>query len=214
MTPPTESPKGAPRRRRNPRGQGVQLRDDLIEAAGALMAETGDPAAATIRAVARRAGVTAPSVYLHFDDREALVEAVLTRRFDDLAAAVRSAIDGLPASASPVEVVRAGCRGYVGWGLAHPGHYRALFGVTESVTREAGEAGGRALGLLVEGIADCQRAGAARSGDPFHLACLAWTAMHGMVVLRLLSPNFPWQPIDTMLDDALDGLLGLPAATA
>ncbi len=212
MTSSNEQPTAGRTRRRNPRGQGVQLRDDLVEAAGALLAETGDQAAATIRAVARRAGVTAPSVYLHFADREALVEAVLARRFENLAAAVRASIDALPGGASPVEVVRAGCRGYVGWAFANPGHYRALFGVAEPLTPEAGDAGGRALNLLVEGIAGCQRAGMARSGDPFHLALLAWTSMHGMVVLRLVSPRFPWPPVDAMLDDALDGLLGLPAA--
>ena len=41
-----------------------------IDAASELIAESGTVDAVSLRAVARRAGVSAPSVYLHFDDRD------------------------------------------------------------------------------------------------------------------------------------------------
>ena len=70
-------------RQRNPRGQGERLRDDIIEAASALMANPAAPPL-TLRAVAREAGVAATSVYLHFDSIESLVLAVADRRFGEL----------------------------------------------------------------------------------------------------------------------------------
>ena len=48
-------------RQRNPRGQGERLRDDIIEAASALLADPAAPPL-TLRAVAREVGVAATSV--------------------------------------------------------------------------------------------------------------------------------------------------------
>ena len=57
-------------RRRNQRGQGARLREELIEAASDLLADQGNPDQVSIRAVATAAGVTPPSIYLHFADRK------------------------------------------------------------------------------------------------------------------------------------------------
>ncbi|MGB7447887.1 MAG: hypothetical protein WA892_02050 [Ornithinimicrobium sp.] len=43
-------------RRRNPRGQGERLRDEIVQAAALLLDETGSSESITLRAVARRAG--------------------------------------------------------------------------------------------------------------------------------------------------------------
>lgn len=53
----------------NPRGQGPRLRQDILDAATALLGR--EPAVAvTLRAIARQAGVAAPSIYAHFPHRE------------------------------------------------------------------------------------------------------------------------------------------------
>jgi AcrR family transcriptional regulator len=199
------------RRERNARGEGGRLRGELIEAASDLMAEHGSAEAATIRAVARRAGVTAPSVYLHFADREALVQAVVERRFRDLIAAIEAGRASVPEGSTPAEDLRAGCRGYVGYGLDNPGHYRVLFDTpTGPFTGDAEDAARDAFGTLVEAIAACQAAGQARPGDPFDRAAAAWTAMHGVVMLRIVSTTFPWPPLEEMLEEILVGIVGIP----
>ncbi len=200
-------------RRRNPRGEGGRLRDELIDAASDLMAEHGSADAATIRAVARAAGVSAPSVYLHFADRDALVQAVVEQRFHDLTDAVEAAIAGAGAEAGATERLIAGCRGYVDYGLTHPGHYRVLFDTPiRSFADETASAATVAFGTLVDGVAAAQAAGEATPGDAFTLAATVWTAMHGMVFLRLTNPAFAWPPIAIMLDVALTGVLGLRPA--
>ncbi|MCA1708231.1 MAG: TetR/AcrR family transcriptional regulator, partial [Actinobacteria bacterium] len=60
-------------RSRARRGEGDKLREDIIEAAERLLVETGDQASVSIRAIARSAGVTPPSIYLHFADKEGLL---------------------------------------------------------------------------------------------------------------------------------------------
>ena len=203
----------AVRRERNPRGEGGRLRDELIEAASELMARHGSSEAATIRAVARQAGVSAPSVYLHFADREALVHAVVERRFRDLIATIAAASAEAGPQAAPDARLRAGCRGYVRYGLEHPGHYRVLFDTSKGpFAGAAGQAGADAFGTLVEGIAECQAAGLARAGDPRARATAMWSAMHGLVMLRIVMTTFGWGPPEPLLDDMLVGLVGIPPA--
>ena len=203
-------PGARPRRARNPRGEGGRLRDDLIEAASDLMAQHGTAEAATVRAVARRAGVSAPSVYMHFPDRDALVQAVIAQRFDDLTEAIEAGVASAGPDATASERLRAGARGYVQYGLEHPGHYRVLFDTpTGPFSGDTEEAAAAAFGTLVDGIAACQAAGEAPPGDAFTRAAVTWPAMHGAVMLRIVSAHFPWPPIEEHLEQLLVGLVGL-----
>ena len=75
-------------RRRNARGQGARLADDIVAGALALIERTGSDEAVTLRAVAREIGIAAPSIYAHFADREAIIMAVVVRVFDELSEAI------------------------------------------------------------------------------------------------------------------------------
>jgi len=55
---------------RRRRGTGHELREVVIAVATDLLAELGDVEALTMRAVATAAGVTPPSVYRHFPDKQ------------------------------------------------------------------------------------------------------------------------------------------------
>ncbi len=199
------------RRERNARGEGGRLRHELIDAASELMAEHGSAEAATIRAVARRAGVSAPSVYLHFADREALVQAVIEQRFRDLLAAVQAASAAAGPDAAPAERLRRGCGAYVRYGLENPGHYRVLFDTpTDPYADPTDEAADDAFGALVAGVAACQEAGAARAGDPYDLASLVWSSMHGLVMLRIVFAHFEWPDVQEQLEALLVALVGIP----
>jgi AcrR family transcriptional regulator len=201
---------GRPRRQRNARGEGGRLRDELIGAALEVIAQEGSADAATIRAVARRAGVSAPSVYLHFADRDALLAAVVVRLFDDLTDTVDGALDGLDPATSPAGALRAGCRAYIDFGLDNPGHYRLLFDEPVKLSdEEAALASHDALGTLVDGIASCQAAGAARDGDPFTMAVTIWSALHGIVMSAISGRGFPEPDVDTMLELVLSGMTGV-----
>ncbi|MGI8690017.1 MAG: TetR/AcrR family transcriptional regulator [Thermomicrobiales bacterium] len=199
-------------RRRNPRGQGHQLREDLIQAASALLAESGDARALSLRAVAKKVGVAAPSIYRHFPDVEHLKVAVVERCFAALAQARAVAADGI---ADPAEALLARARAYCRFGLAHPGHYRLMFGpdpeLPATLMYDAEQSPGRAaFHDLVQSIRDCQHAGSVgASADPFELAIAMWAFEHGLVTLWLSRPHFPWPPLDDTLTLALSQLLDL-----
>ncbi len=86
------------RRHRAARGQGEALRGEILAAARDLLAETGNQDAVSVRAVAERVGVTTPSIYLHFKDKDDLLDAVCAEVFEALGVALgeAAALDGTP----------------------------------------------------------------------------------------------------------------------
>ncbi len=205
------------RRRRNPRGQGHLLREELIQAALALLADAGDPGELSLRAVAARAGIAAPSIYRHFPDLAELKIAVVEHGFTALAATRATASRTSGAHADPVQVLLAGAGGYCQFGLDHPGLYQLMFGPDPGLPaalayQSPHSPGRRAITALADAIRDCQHAGRARtSADPFQLAVTMWSLEHGQVTLRLSRPNFPWPPLDDTLALAVTALLELTA---
>jgi len=204
-----------PRRRgRSRQGEGGRLRDDLILAANRILERTGDEEGLTLRAVAREAGIAAPSVYLHFDGKEELVRAVMLEHFAALRRAVETAV---AAERDPADQLRAGCLAYCRFAIEQPGAYRVLFG--NRTTAFAGLPPDQIPGLdtfgrLVEAVRGCMEAGVAPRGDPFRVATAVWTALHGAVGLRTAVPFFPWPSIEALVEDALVGLVGIPRRAA
>ncbi|MFJ8431121.1 TetR/AcrR family transcriptional regulator [Kitasatospora sp. NPDC094019] len=188
-------------RPRNRRGQGLLLREEIVRAATALIVRTGSDQAVTLRSVAREVGIAAPSIYAHFPDRDAIVEAVVLEAIAQLHQAIAAAVAGYE---DPVESLLAGCAAYVDFGVREPARYRVLFGRAHP-EREAPAAGvpGRRQGLdafqtLVDNLRACVSAGRSSSTDPFADAVAIWTALHGQVTLRADLPDFPWPPTDTV----------------
>jgi AcrR family transcriptional regulator len=192
----------AARRHNNPRGQGAQLRDDLIEAASSLLAETGDASQLTLRAVARRVGIAATSVYLHFRDTEELVGAVIERRVPELGAVITAAREGI---GDPCAALAAGSRAYCNYGLEHPGYYRVLFQVT-MVQRPGSEGGPHLWAALVRDVRLClQHRNVEDEAEA--VAQLLWAGLHGMVSLRINQPAIGWPPLDKAVDQFVARLL-------
>src|SRR5690349_17309415 len=83
------------KRARARRGEGELLRAEILAAAERLLIQTGDQGAVSIRAIADAAGVTPPSIYLHFADKSELLMAVCEARFADFLRFLDEAIAGI-----------------------------------------------------------------------------------------------------------------------
>ncbi len=201
-------------RRRNARGEGARLKDELIEAASGLLAELGDAERLSIRAVARAAGVTPPAVYRHFADRRSLLVAVLDHRFQEFDAALDQAAAG---AATPFDALHRRCMAYLAFARDHPGHYQALFKASSLGPRALGtydrraHPGAASFNALVEAVQRCLdlRRGPKPSG--FFLAVQLWSLLHGIADLRISKPQLPWPPAEALAEAGL-AALGLPAA--
>ncbi|MDG4666122.1 TetR/AcrR family transcriptional regulator [Mycobacterium sp. 236(2023)] len=178
------------RRRRAPRGAGELLRDEIIDAATDLLIDTGDEKAVSIRSVAQKVGVTPPSLYLHFADKNALLDAVCCRYFEKLDEEMQAVAATLTSS---IEVLRAQGLAYVRFAVKTPEMYRiATMGHGEpgsgvDVTLNSSafvHMRATVEALIAEGIYP--------AGDPTELALELWTAAHGVAAQLISRPYLPW----------------------
>jgi AcrR family transcriptional regulator len=168
------------RRRRYHHGN---LRQALLESALGLVRAEGVEGL-TLRAVAARAGVSQAAPYRHFPDKQALLAAVAEEGFRAMTAAMRRA--RAPHAETPLARLRALGLAYVAFASSHPSHFRVMFGrdvADRSAHPSLAAAAAEAFDLLVEAIAECQRAGVVRAGDARRLALGPWAMMHGLASL-------------------------------
>jgi len=195
-------------RTQNPRGSGGLLREEIIDAAHELLAESGDPSQLTLRGIAKRVGIAAPSIYQHFPDAVHLKLAVVERSFSEFIRQRDSARDRLR---DPTERLLAGCRAYCSFALEHPGEYRFMFSHESPLQGSQSPSGAKALAVLEESIMRCEAAGLLEStSDPKSLASDIWSALHGIALLRINAPEFDWpDSMPEMVDRVVTRLTGL-----
>jgi AcrR family transcriptional regulator len=87
-----------------------------------ILARHGE-AGLSIREVCARTGVTAPTVYHHFGDKDGLVAEVVDACFAEFDRALAAG----PVPADPVVALGWSFDRYVAYGATHPAHYRLLF---------------------------------------------------------------------------------------
>ncbi len=170
------------------------LRRALLDAALQVLTEEG-LAGLTLRAVARRAGVSEAAPYHHFASKAALVEALVRETLDQLAQALQKAIQ--VTEGTPLDRLVAVGGAYVRFALERRASFSILYrpelralshpvldtdGLARSPLDRAGMA---AYQVLLDAIVACQQAGEVVPGDPRPLALTAWATVHGLAQLLL-----------------------------
>lgn len=155
------------------------LREALVEAAIELLVDEG-LAALSLRAVARRAGVSHTAPYRHFADKAELLAAVAVEGFRSLRAALERAMQGL---SEPRDRLRDSGRAYVAFALAHPAHYRVMFGpdLDKAAHAELGAVALATFEVFVAAVTDA----VAPDVAPMDAAVFLWAEVHGLSLLAL-----------------------------
>jgi AcrR family transcriptional regulator len=213
----------AGRRARSRKGEGRRLREEILDAAEALLLRTGSAESVSIRAVADAVGVTPPSIYRHFPDKATLMYEVWDRRCGTLDAAFEEALAGVD---DPVEAIRVIGRAYVHFGLEYPEPYRLVFMTRPDPYADPDVEAARlgqvaAFGRAVQAVQTLIDGGYLRPDltDAVGVATAVWAQVHGLVSLMLTKPFFPWpaghefdEYIDQVLSIGLTGMLADPHA--
>ena len=182
----------SPRRTRSPRGSGEILAAEIIEAASELFVERGSDTDVSIRAVAERVGVTPPSIYLHFADKAALLDAVCARYFEDLDEQMAVASAGV---GDPLERALSQGLAYVRFAQANPVLYGVAFRTPPTSGRHlkvdevlAASAYTRFSGIVRE----LAEEGMFAADDVDDIVLEFWAAADGIASLMLTKPGLPW----------------------
>jgi AcrR family transcriptional regulator len=189
------------RRQRAPRGSGDRLRDEILDAATELLLKTGHAKAVSIRSVAQHVGVTPPSIYLHFEDKDALLDAVCARYLAKLDAEMQQAAAG---QSSTVDVLRAQALAYVRFAAETPELYRiATMGEWRSgsdVDASLDSSAFKHMRATVQALID---EGIFAPGDPTTVALQLWSAAHGVAALLIAKPHLPFGDAQAFADQVL-----------
>ncbi|MDB4970155.1 MAG: TetR family transcriptional regulator [Myxococcales bacterium] len=160
------------------------LRRTLVDAALRIVEQAG-PGALSLRELARRAGVSHAAPYRHFASREALLEALAIEGFRGLGDEMQACGGD---ERDPLLRFRALGVAYVRYAVAHPGHFKVMFSSELHEAEQSPElraAGEPTLQALVDCLAEGQRAGVVRDGEPAALAVPAWSIVHGIAMLLI-----------------------------
>jgi AcrR family transcriptional regulator len=189
------------KRRRAARGSGEQLREEILDATTELLLETGHAKSVSIRAVAQQVGVTSPSIYLHFADKDALMDAVCARYFEQLDEEMQRVAAG---QTSTIEVLRAQGLAYVRFARQTPELYRiATMGEGNPGSDVDMTLASSAFVHMRTTIEALMEEGVYPLGDSTAAALELWAAAHGVAALLIAKPYLPWGDVEAFTDSVL-----------
>ncbi len=202
------------KRTRSRRGEGAGLRNEILDAVDQLMAASGSADSVSIRAVGDIVGVSAPSIYRHFADKDEMVHDACERGFDRFEAYLRGASAG---KEDPLDAIHAIAIAYLNFAQSNPGQYRVLFMTPYPIdlnqhdfSFETNRTDMKALVHLSELVQSGIDGGIILAlALPMQMAAMLWTMVHGIASLRIAKPELPWPTIDEQANMMFTMLAGI-----
>lgn len=147
-----------------------------------LLLDEGGVDAVTIRATARKAGVSHAAPVNHFRDRRALLTSMAERLFHEMYEGIVSAL--ATQNIRVADRIKVFADALLSYGVEHPNRYRLLWRC------DVLDADDEGLNVAMDAIYDCLIAELSSGVDPsqFELDTIAislWSMCHGYVSLRL-----------------------------
>jgi AcrR family transcriptional regulator len=172
----------SPDRKRANRYHHGDLRRALLQAAVRTIQRDGVDGL-TLRGVGSTLGVSRTALYRHFTDKAALLIAVAAEGFRMLREQLGQAWEDGGRGQRGFEAMG---EAYVRFAVAHPSHYRVMFGADVSSAEHAHlEEGAGAFQVLVDALAALQEQQLARRDDTHQMALYVWATVHGVAMLAI-----------------------------
>ncbi|MCC6984239.1 MAG: TetR/AcrR family transcriptional regulator [Bauldia sp.] len=186
-------------RKRKPRGHGHERRGEILAVAKELFASEGFETVTT-RKLAERAGISQTGLYVYFQSKEEIMEALCREAFGHLIAGMQKAARETPLG--PERLKRLG-EAYIAFGLDYPEEYQLVFMSSLDGTPfieqkdfglpfEEQPPGMQAFLICYEQICELAAAGFLKRDDTLVVTQTVWMASHGLVSLLIARPQFPW----------------------
>ena len=172
------------------------LRNELLEAAEAQLAEAGAEDL-SLRALARRVGVSQTAPYRHFQDKSDLLGALATRGYSKLLQQLELA--RLRAGDDPVRQLFAFAHSYVNYALNNRDVFKLMFGPMLQPNEQFPELQNTSRETY-DLVRDIMRRGIEQGvflhPDVEYLANAGWSGIHGLATLKLDIPELFQRKID------------------
>ncbi|WP_043669432.1 TetR/AcrR family transcriptional regulator [Streptomyces xylophagus] len=184
-----------------PRYHHGDLRAALLGAAMDLLEE--DDGGLSLRAVARRAGVSATAPYRHFADKDELESELAAQGFADLGHRLAAAA---AQPATPEDLAQLAVN-YVRFALDRPALFRLMFGTPCTTPEDARAVAAAELGAFV--LTHVSQA--FPQADAEALATASWSLVHGLAFLHLDGklPSGNAEEVEARVTAAITAILAL-----
>ena len=163
----------------------------------------------SLRAAARRAGVSHSAPAHHFGDKDGLLAAYAEQGFSMLADSMEAAAIG--AAGQPmIDVIKTTGAAYVRFAVEHQGHFQAMFrsGLDKSKYPELHAQSRRAFGGLMQ-LVEMLLQGGDDTADPDVVAAYFWSIVHGLSSLWV-DGALEYMFTEERPERIVDGVLSLP----
>jgi AcrR family transcriptional regulator len=194
-SPPPSRPRLAERRKRQRR----EARRTILDATEALMIEANG-SDFSIRALGRRSGYSAPTVYHYFGDKDGLIDALLEDRIARLA----DQLEQVEPTGDAQSDLRALLLGYLDFSARHPTFTRLMWTLSRKGESRMPAAMDRVRSVIESATERFGASGRLGQFDPDSAGRILWGLAYGLVSLRITQPDFPMD--DQLAGRALDAL--------
>lgn len=157
----------------------------------------------TTRDIAKAVGISQPTLYAHFKNRDAITIELSERAFEQLSARMMATATS---TGTPYDRLYRMGREYIAFGLEQSAAYRIAFMLERTTTEPADltaihKSGLRSFGIVHDFFREV------RKSDDLMTAAVAqstWASIHGLVALLLSRSEFPWVDRETLIACHLD----------
>ncbi|HZZ88294.1 MAG TPA: TetR/AcrR family transcriptional regulator [Caulobacteraceae bacterium] len=189
---------------RKAKGDGHLRRVEILEAAERIFVADGYDGA-TIRKIADEVGVSSTALYMHFHDKDEILQEIC------LGAVQALLSQNLEIASRPIDAVtrvRLLLEAYIRMGLEHPNTYLLVYCAPQRPGAQAAtaEVAAKCYAAYAGVVEDIAAEGRLRA-DPKIAAQTLWAACHGVVALMIMRPSVDWAPAEELASLTLESLL-------
>lgn len=185
----------------------MSLREDILEVSRTLLVKNGF-GKMSMRKIAKRAGVSATSIYLHFQNKDELLLGLIESSIAKLAAALEKNLSDSDDSITKLEKMS---QAFVDFALDNPQEYEIIYMVRPEempkFPKEKFQQIRKIYELLADIIAEGKCKGVLMVDDPLMSAYMIWAQLHGVasvIISRRLDTRIP---SDEFISQSVDHII-------
>ena len=180
------------------------LRRQILSAARQLFVNEGYENV-SMRKIADRIEYSPTTIYLYFKDKADLLDSVCQ---ETLLSLLNTLEELKKDKSDPVETLKKSGRTYVEFGLKYPQDYKLTFVIRPQFQKglglQEGSIGEKVFDYLRAVVSECIQQKMFRQVDVETTGQVMWSAVHGITLLLIDFPDFPWTERDTLIDTVID----------
>ncbi|MFA5670318.1 MAG: TetR/AcrR family transcriptional regulator [Balneolaceae bacterium] len=163
----------------------LNLREKILETSRHLLFTEGHKSL-SMRNIAKKVGVSATSIYLYFDNKDALIHTLIEESVEELSSSIEREVQDKVGCIAKFEAT---IQGYVNYALNNPEKYDIIYAVQPAAMsrypKEKFRKVRRSYELLVDVIEEGKAEGLMALEDPVIAAYSIWAQLHGVVSVVL-----------------------------